>query len=110
MPVQDDFLLSFGELKGAVRALEQALFRLIESNERIASEVSNLRNVQDTVEGHGQALLDLERRLTNQEDKEKSRTAKMEQNSNWIKAIIGFVGLVEGGKVTTWVISLFGGK
>jgi hypothetical protein len=64
------------------------------------------------VEGHGAALVDLEKRVSEQEDTEKIKTRIKKRDVNWIKVVVVCVFVLVGDKFTgsklsEWVSLLF---
>jgi hypothetical protein len=78
----------------------------------IVLRLTNVEGLVETVEGHGAALVDLEKRVSEQEDTEKIKTRIKKRDVNWIKVVVVCVFVLVGDKFTgsklsEWVSLLF---
>lgn len=78
----------------------------------IVLRLTNVEGLVETVESHGDALVDLEKRVSEQEDTEKIKTRIKKRDINWIKVIVICVFILvgdkfTGGKLSEWVSLLF---
>ena len=78
----------------------------------IVVRLTNVEGLAQQVEGQGQAILDLETRISAQEEKEDLRVKIKKRDINWIKVIVVCVFILvgdkfTGGKLSEWVSLLF---
>ena len=78
----------------------------------IVLRLTNVEGLAETVEGHGAALVDLEKRVSEQEDTEKIKTRIKKRDVNWIKVVVVCVFVLigdkfTGSKLSEWVSLLF---
>ena len=78
----------------------------------IVVRLTNVEGLVETVEGHGAALVDLEKRVSEQEDTEKIKVRIKKRDINWIKVVVVCVFILvgdkfTGGKLSEWVSLLF---
>lgn len=78
----------------------------------IGSRLQALESMGDTVESHGEAIVGIERRMTESEERENLRSATRSRDRMWLKAI--FVLLLAlasdhftGQRVSSWIGALF---
>jgi hypothetical protein len=88
-------------------------FRLTrESIDALGVRVAQLEPMQDAMESHGAALLDLEKRIADFEADAKSKRIALQANRRWVKGLIAGVGALigdhfTGGRLFKWIASLF---
>ena len=78
----------------------------------IVLRLTNVEGLVETVEGHGAALVDLEKRVSDQEDTEKIKVKIKKRDINWMKVIVICVFILigdkfTGSKLSDWVSLLF---
>ena len=103
-------LASFSEKIQAIQQKHNAEDTRFQSE--IVLRLTNVEGLLETVESHGAALVDLEKRVSDQEDTEKMKTRIKKRDINWMKVIVILVFILVGDKFTgnkfsEWVSLLF---
>lgn len=95
------------------------VYRMVNDlTERVIKIDSRLESVEDRIQTHGVAIVDLEKFRADHAEQAKIAIAKMEANRNWLKWIgVGFAGMgaiegdhASGGRLLKWLGSLWAGK
>ena len=103
-------LASFSEKIQAIQQKHNAEDTRFQSE--IVLRLTNVEGLLETVESHGAALVDLEKRVSDQEDTEKMKTRIKKRDINWMKVVVILVFILVGDKFTgnklsEWVSLLF---
>lgn len=85
---------------------------LSKNNLDIIKRLGVVETLADSVESQGSALLDLEKRVSLAEEKERLRIQLKDRDRKWIKLIVILVTLLvgdkfTGGRLSEWVALLF---
>ena len=78
----------------------------------IVARLTAIENLSETVESHGSAIVDLEQRVSEQEDMAEIKARIKKRDINWIKVLVVCVFILVGDKFTgsklsEWVSLLF---
>ena len=78
----------------------------------IVARLTAIESLSETVESHGSAIVDLEQRVSEQEDMAEIKARIKKRDINWIKVIVVCVFILVGDKFTgsklsEWVSLLF---
>ena len=78
----------------------------------IVARLTAIESLSETVESHGSAIVDLEQRVSEQEDMAEIKARIKKRDINWIKVIVVCVFILVGDKFTgsklsEWVSMLF---
>ena len=78
----------------------------------IVARLTAIENLSETVESHGSAIVDLEQRVSEQEDMAEIKARIKKRDTNWIKVLVVCVFILvgdkfTGGKLSEWVSLLF---
>ena len=78
----------------------------------IVARLTAIESLSETVESHGSAIVDLEQRVSEQEDMAEIKARIKKRDINWIKVIVVCVFILVGDKFTgsklsDWVSLLF---